>query len=209
MPETIVVPAGEAPPDVARIIAARLKAGGIVAMRTDTVYGLLASVNRPDALARLVELKSRPPSKPFVVLGADWLAVRQVTPHLSPVARRLGTRHWPGPVTLVLPAIPELPAEVLGVGPSIAVRVPDDALLLAVLRDLRCTVAAPSANRAGASPAQSAEEVLRIFGDSVDLIIDGGIPSFAVPSTLVSCVGHHAELLRPGPVELDEFEREL
>jgi L-threonylcarbamoyladenylate synthase len=177
-----------------------LKGGGIVAMRTDTVYGLLASVNRPDALARLVALKERPESKPFVVLAADWLGVRQVTSHLPAVARHVGTKFWPGPVTLVLPASADLPREVLGAGNTIAVRVPNDPMLLAVLRELRGSIAAPSANRAGEPPASSADEVVRAFGSGIDLVVDGGAPVNGRPSTILRCVGARAEVLREGAV---------
>src|SRR5688500_1707728 len=80
-----------------------LNAGGIIAMRTDTVYGLLARVSRPETLQRLAALKQRTPDKPFLTLAGDWRGVRQLTSHLPPVARHLGSRYWPGPLTLILP----------------------------------------------------------------------------------------------------------
>lgn len=169
-------------------------------MRTDTVYGLLASVNRPDALAKLIELKHRPEGKPFVVLADGWVAVRSVTTHLPPIARRLGTRYWPGPLTLVLPAEESLPEEVKGAGPSVAVRVPRDPLLALVLRELRCPVAAPSANLPGHLPASTAREVEEIFGDRVDLIVDGGEVTKTVSSTIVDCTGAGAAILRQGDI---------
>jgi L-threonylcarbamoyladenylate synthase len=198
VPPTITAPPGPPDPALVHQVASALKSGGIVAMRTDTVYGLLASVNRPDALARLVDLKDRPAAKPFVVLTADWLGVRQVTSHLPAVARQVGSKYWPGPVTLVLPAAPDLPAEILGSGGTIAVRIPHDALLLAVLRELRCPVAAPSANRAGEAPTPTAAETLHVFGAGIDLVVDGGPAQSGLPSTIVRCDGARGEVLREG-----------
>lgn len=203
-PVVQVAPREADPAVVARIVAA-LKAGGVVGMPTDTVYGLLASVNRTDALLRLARIKRRSAAKPFVVLAADWLAVRQVTSHLPPEARLLGSRHWPGPLTIVLPAVRGLPAEVLGIGAggTVAVRIPDDPLLFAVLRELRSTIAAPSANRSGEAPATSVDDVLRVFGDELDLVVDGGPARGTKPSTLVRCIGHGVHVLREGPVVIE------
>jgi L-threonylcarbamoyladenylate synthase len=186
-----------------------LKRGGIVAMRTDTVYGLLASVNRHDALRRLAELKRRAPDKPFLLLAADWIGVRSVTRSVPPVARSLGARHWPGALTLVLPAEDGLPSEVTGAGPTVAVRIPGDPFLLAVVAAVRCAVAAPSANPAGEPPARSAEEVRAYFGDGVDLVIDGGAAAGDRASTIVNCAGKSAVIVREGAVGLAATDLEL
>jgi L-threonylcarbamoyladenylate synthase len=183
-----------------------LRSGGIVAMRTDTVYGLLGSVNRPDALRRLVDLKLRPVGKPFILLAADWIAVRSVTSHLTSVARRLGTDYWPGPLTLVLPGDDNLPDEVTAAGPAVAVRIPADPLLAAVLRATKAVVAAPSANLPGQPPAESAAEVLELFGEGIDLALDGGPPPETRASTIVDCRGQVGEILREGPILLDPDE---
>jgi L-threonylcarbamoyladenylate synthase len=186
---------------VSRVVSA-LKGGGVVAMRTDTVYGLLASVVRSDALEKLVRLKDRPVAKPFVALTSDWLGVRQLTSHLPPVARHLGAKHWPGPLTLVLPAASGLPREIVGAGNSVAVRIPNDALLLAILHELRGPVAAPSANRTGEDPAHTAQETIDVFGADLDLVVDGGRAAQSQPSAIVRCIGTHAEVLREGPIHL-------
>jgi L-threonylcarbamoyladenylate synthase len=177
-----------------------LRRGGIVATRTDTVFGLLASVNRPDALRRLTELKVRPPGKPFVLLAADWIGVRSVTSHLPAVARVLGARYWPGPLTLVLPADENLPEEVVAAGPTVAVRIPRDRFLRSVLDELRAALAAPSANVAGEPPATCIADVREAFGPGVDLLLDDGGTPLSAASTLVDCTGAVAEILRPGPV---------
>lgn len=187
-------------PDLVARIATILQGGGIVAMRTDTVYGLLGSVNRPDALQRLVELKLRPVGKPFILLAADWIGVRSVTSHLTPVARRLGNRYWPGPLTLVLPAERNLPEEVTAAGPTVAVRIPGDPLLRAVLAQTRAAIASPSANRLGEPTVPSAQACLDIFGDAIDLAVDGGPAPETRPSTLVDCCSSEGEVLREGPI---------
>ena len=186
-----------------------LKSGGIVAMRTDTVYGLLASVNRHDALRRLAELKRRAADNPFLLLAADWIGVRSVTRTVPPVARMLGARHWPGPLTLVLPAEEGLPGEVTGAGPTVAVRIPGDPSLLAVVGAVRCAVAAPSANPAGEPPARSAAEVRERFGDAVDLVIDGGVVADDRASTIVNCAGLSAEVIREGVLTLTPEDLEM
>jgi L-threonylcarbamoyladenylate synthase len=189
----------------ARIVeqAARsLKGGGVVAARTDTVYGLLASVNRPDALDKLVRLKVRPVGKPFVLLAADWIGVRLVTSYLTPVARALGAAHWPGPLTLVLPADENLPDEVTAAGKTVAVRIPADPWLRAILRETRAAIAAPSANLPGQPPARDAGDVVRIFGAGLDLVLDGGPAAEERPSTLVNCCGRSGQILREGAVVL-------
>ena len=200
MTETLRVDPERPDGGIVRRAAGTLKSGGIVAMRTDTVLGLLASVNRPDALAKLVALKLRPVGKPFVLLAPDWIGVRSVTSHLGPVARSLGARYWPGPLTLVLPAAENLPDEVTAAGKTVAVRIPADPWLRAILAETRAALAAPSANLPGRPPARDAAEAVRIFGEGIDLALDGGPPVSDVPSTLVNCCGGDGEILRPGAI---------
>lgn len=206
MDKMIKVDHGKPDREVVDRAAALLRGGGIVAMRTDTVYGLLGSVNRPDSLRRLVDLKLRPVGKPFVLLAADWIAVRSVTSHLTSVARRLGTDHWPGPLTLVLPGDENLPDEVTAAGPAVAVRIPADPLLAAVLSATRAVVAAPSANLPGETPVSSAAEALELFGHGIDLVLDGGPAPETRASTIVDCRGAVAEILRQGPIQLSPDE---
>ena len=189
--------------DIITRAADLLRGGGILAMRTDTVYGLLGSVNRPDALRRLVDLKLRPVGKPFILLAPDWIAVRSVTSHLTSVARRLGTDYWPGPLTLVLPGDENLPDEVIAAGPAVAVRIPADPLLAAVLGATKAVVAAPSANLPGQAPVATAAEALELFGDGIDLALDSGSQPETLPSTIVDCRGSEAEILREGSIRLD------
>jgi len=198
--EILIADPDSADPCIVQRVSRVLMGGGVVAMRTDTVYGLLASVDRPDALQRLVDLKVRPSDKPFVLLASDWIAVRSVTSHLPPIARSLGSRYWPGPLTLVLPASDELPEAVCASGPTVAVRIPGNALLLAILHEFRGAVAAPSANLPGEPPATTIEEVVAAFDGGVDLAVDSGPARVTGPSTIINCTGHGGEVLREGPI---------
>lgn len=186
----------------ARRIVDVLNAGGIVAMRTDTVYGLLARVNRPEALRRLAAIKQRAADKPFLTLAGDWRSVRQLTSHLPPVARRLGSRYWPGPITLILPGVKNLPAEISGPENTVGVRIPDEPFLLSILRELRGSVAAPSANLPGQPPLRTAQESEKAFGSEIDLFVEGGPPARETPSTVVSCVQVPAQIVREGAIVL-------
>jgi len=192
----------------AQRIVGVLNRGGIVAMRTDTVYGLLARVNRSEALRRLTKLKQRPVDKPFLTLAGDWRCVRQLTSHLPPVARHLGSRYWPGPLTLVLPGAKNLPEEIAGPGNTVGVRIPDEPFLLLILQMLRGSVAAPSANLPGQPPVRSAEESEKAFGDAIDLFVEGGPPVRELHSTVVSCMESPAEILREGAIELTSSDLE-
>ncbi|NNE44137.1 MAG: threonylcarbamoyl-AMP synthase [Gemmatimonadetes bacterium] len=192
--------------DVVARVAKMLQRGGVVAAPTDTVYGFLASVNRLDALERLVDLKLRPKKKPFLLLASDWISVRSVTSSLPSVGRALGARYWPGPLTLILPADPSLPDAVVSAGPTVAVRIPGSALLRAIVAETGCAIAAPSANHTGEEPASTAAEVAERFGKELDLILDGGPASTAKASTLVNCTGREGEVLRRGPIELTPDE---
>ncbi len=208
-PRIVRVDPQEPDAEVVAEIVEILRGGGIVVLPTDTVYGLTAAVSRADALERLCALKQRPPDKGFILLVADWIGVRSVTPHLPPVARRLGGKYWPGPLTLILPAQAGLPPALSGRGASVAVRMPDAPLLQAVLRELRGPLAAPSANRSGEGPATSAATAAAAFGASVDLVVDGGPAPAQRPSTIVSVLGESGQVLREGPLAVPEEDLHL
>jgi L-threonylcarbamoyladenylate synthase len=199
---TVRVNPAKPDPKIVTEIVACLRGGGVVVLPTDTVYGLVAAVSRADALQRLHALKERPSDKGFILLVADWISVRSVTAHLPPVARRLGAKYWPGPLTLILPAQEGLPPTVSARGGTVAVRIPDDPLLQAVLGELKGAIAAPSANRAGGEPATTAAAAAAAFGSRVDLVVDGGPAPARCPSTIVSAEGKLGKVLREGPLAI-------
>jgi L-threonylcarbamoyladenylate synthase len=180
--------------DAARAEAVeRLRAGGIVALPTDTVYGIAADLAFPDAIERLFAAKRRPPDKAVALLlaDADQAAVLGI---VGPAARVLAARFWPGGLTLVLPRRPDARlSAVLAAGAStVGVRVPDHPApraLAAVLGPLPTT----SANLSGEPDARDAAEIAARLGDAIELVLDGGPIRGGPASTVVDCTG-------PGPV---------
>ncbi|MFZ1946553.1 MAG: L-threonylcarbamoyladenylate synthase [bacterium] len=179
-----------------------IASGGIVALPTDTTYGLAASVWCERAVERLRRIKTRAEGKSFVVLAADTDWVMELAARVTPPEKRLMDAYWPGPLTIVFEASDAVPRYLVGRDRTIAVRVPDDALAQSLLRACGSPLVAPSANLRGQEPARSAEEVRRDFAASVDLILDGGPVESGVPSTIVVVRRRRFEVLREGRLSL-------
>ncbi len=196
-----------ADPGTLEAAGAALSAGWVVAVPTDTVYGLAAALDRPEAIARLFELKGRPPDVPCAVLVAAPDQLGPITGSLGPVASRLAERFWPGPLTLVVERSSGFDAD-LGGRPSargtVGVRWPADPVVGEVARKAG-PVVATSANLHGEPPARTAAEVCGAFaGDErLALVIDGGRCG-GVPSTVVDCTGDTLRCLRDGAVSWAE-----
>jgi L-threonylcarbamoyladenylate synthase len=189
-------------PDRAELAQAAdvLRAGGLVAFPTETVYGLGANALDPAAVARVFAAKGRPSDNPMIVHAPDAETAWQVTEGPTPLAMRLASRFWPGPLTLVLNAAPDLPRAATAGLPSVAVRVPDHPVALALLRAAGVPVAAPSANRSGRPSPTTAAHVLADLGDVVDVIVDGGPCAIGVESTVVDVRGDAPVVLREGAI---------
>jgi len=191
--------------DAIRRAVAALERGEVVCLPTESSYGLAADLRSADALARVTWLKrGRPADSPFpLIAGAieDARALARVWPD---AAARLAARHWPGPLTLVVPARPELPPEVVGPGGGVGVRVSSHPLALALARALGGPISATSANRAGAPPAATVDDARAVFGDELDCYLDGGVCD-GTPSTVVA-VGEDGavRVVRRGAIELAE-----
>ena len=189
-------------PDEATLIAeaaAIVTAGGVVAYPTDTFYGLATDARQAGAVARLFSVKGRSGDVAIPLIAAD-LDQAEMVGELGPLAHDLACRFWPGPLTLVVTARPVLPATLLAGGRTVAVRVPDHA----VARQLAATVGFPvtstSANRSGEPPPTTADDVVRTLGDSIDLVLDGGVCAGGRPSTIVDTTGEVPTLVREGAV---------
>jgi len=190
-------------PDDARGRAAAievLRSGGLVAMPTDTVYGVGVALDAPDGLARLFAAKDRPLDRAIVLLVADLEQAASVGV-LSPAARALAGRFWPGGLTLVLPQAPgaALPAVLTAGAATIGVRVPDHDSpreLARVLGPLPVT----SANLSGRPDALDAAAVLAQLGGRIDLVLDGGPARGGVPSAVVDCTEARPRILRAGAI---------
>ncbi|MER6853138.1 L-threonylcarbamoyladenylate synthase [Streptomyces flaveolus] len=186
-----------------------LRAGGLVALPTETVYGLGANAEDPAAVARIFQVKGRPPSHPLIVHIAaaeqlnDWVAEVPAT------ARLLAERFWPGPLTLVLRRGRRVPLEATGGLETVAVRVPDHPVALALLSAFGGGVTAPSANRFGSISPTTAGHVRAELGDAVDFVLDGGFCQVGVESTIVDVTGEMPSILRPGGVTREDLEAVL
>ncbi len=177
-----------------------LKAGEIVAFPTDTVYGVGALVWNETAVTKLYDAKLRPAGKPIPVLLADPEDLAQITGPLPATAARLAARFWPGPVTLVVPAAPGVPAVVTAGGSTVAVRVPDHALARALIRAAGAPLATTSANLSGQPSPVTAQDVADQLGGRVALIVDGGPCPGGVASTIIDLSGAEPVILRAGPI---------
>ena len=220
----LIVDAGGDPPDPASIERAvvALREGSVVAVPTDTVYGLAVDPWQPAAVAKLFALKERPTSVPLPVLVAGWEQVDSLTGPLEPAAARLAGRHWPGPLTLVVPRVGSFAAD-LGGPPSaratVGLRWPDHPAMAALCAAFG-PLAVTSANRHGAAPATTAAEVGRQFASGGEpegegsgsarpsVLLDGGRCT-GTPSTVVECHGRSVQCLRDGGLPFAGLAAEL
>jgi L-threonylcarbamoyladenylate synthase len=190
-------------PDQAGIARAAeiLRGGGLVALPTETVYGLAARADSDAAIAAIYRAKGRPEFNPLIVHVASLEQAERLA-RFDDRAKLLATRFWPGPLTLVLPlreGAAIAPAVTAGL-PTIALRMPAHPLMQAVLHETGVPLAAPSANRSGSVSPTSAEHVLASFGENAPPVLDGGPCERGLESTIVAVREHGWQLLRPGPI---------
>lgn len=193
-------------PEVLRAAAEVIRAGGLVAFPTETVYGLGADALDTDAVARIFVAKGRPPANPLIVHVDGESMLRAVAATWPPAAARLAERFWPGPLTLVVPRTAAVPEVVTGGGPTVAVRMPAHPVALGLIRSAGVPLAAPSANRSSELSPTRAEHVRAGLGGRIDLILDGGPTANGIESTVLSLAGDRPVLLRPGPISVSELE---
>jgi L-threonylcarbamoyladenylate synthase len=183
-----------------------LRAGGLVAFPTETVYGLGADATNPEAVDRIFVAKGRPRAHPVIVHLAEPAAVKEWAAEVPDFAAALADAFWPGPLTLVLPRSDLVPDAVTGGLPTVGLRVPAQPVALELLAAFGGGVAAPSANRFGRVSPTRAEHVRSDLGAAVDLILDGGPCRLGVESTIVDCSGIEPRVLRPGGVPVESLE---
>lgn len=199
-PETVVLPFEDASIDVA---AWRIAAGEPVAIPTETVYGLAADATNAEAVARIYAAKGRPSFNPLIVHVPD-LAAGERLGVFGEEARALAEAHWPGPLTIVVPARADNGvAGIVTAGlETIAIRVPAHPAMQALLRSCGKPLAAPSANASGRISPTSAAHVVHTLKGRVGLVIDGGASPRGIESTIVAATGGPLRLLRRGPIEV-------
>jgi L-threonylcarbamoyladenylate synthase len=179
-----------------------LRAGGLVAFPTETVYGLGARVMDESAIARVFAAKGRPHAHPLIAHVTSIHAARQLARSWNDKTEQLAKMFWPGALTLIVDRAPHVPASVAGGGDSIAIRSPSHPIAVRLIETLGDAIAAPSANRYQSLSPTLASHVVKSLGDSVDLVIDGGPCDAGIESTVVDARGPTLVVLRPGAISL-------
>lgn len=179
--------------------ATLLKQGQIVIFPTDTLYGIGVNAYDPSAIDQLYEVKERSLDKGIPVLIGDWEMAEKVAVNIPRLAYAAMTRFWPGPLTVILPKHPRLPANIAPTD-TVAVRLPNHWLTRQLIRLAGGAVAASSANLSGQAPAGTAQEAFDIFSGRVAAVFDGGPVSYGVASTILDCTVSPPQIVRPGPI---------
>ncbi|MDT8408576.1 MAG: L-threonylcarbamoyladenylate synthase [Wenzhouxiangellaceae bacterium] len=182
-----------------------LAAGRLVAVPTETVYGLAADAANPAAVARIFEVKGRPADHPLIVHLPDAGAMFDWARELPAAATTLAAHFWPGPLTLVLKRSSRASDLITGGQDTVGLRVPGHPVALRLLKCFGGALAAPSANRFGRISPTTAEHVIDELGDAVDAVIDGGPCRVGVESTIVDLTGDRPTILRPGMIGIAEL----
>jgi L-threonylcarbamoyladenylate synthase len=191
--------------EAARVI----KAGGVIAFRTDTFYGLGADPLNATAVRRIWELKGREAGKPILLLISDREQVSRFVSAPSSKFYQLATSFWPGPLTLVGAAHSNLPEELTAGTGTIGLRLPDDDRARSLLNACGGALTATSANPSSQAPARNASDVQTYFGDQIDLILDDGETESNAPSTVVDATGSEARVVREGLITRSELAKWL
>jgi L-threonylcarbamoyladenylate synthase len=180
--------------------AAWLRAGELVALPTETVYGLAANALDPRAVAKIFQAKGRPAHNPLIIHIASRSMAEACVAQWPPLADKLARAFWPGPLTLVLPRSPVIPDLVTAGGTTVALRWPAHPFIQAVLRECDFPLAAPSANLSNCLSPTNADHVRRQLGGVIALIVDGGQSQVGIESTVLDLSTHRPRILRPGMI---------
>jgi len=183
--------------------------GGLVAVPTETVYGLACNGLDADAVAKVYDVKGRPSIKPLSLLVYDISVAESVCAGIPESARLLAEAFWPGPLTMVLPKGASVPDIVTAGGDTVGVRCPDHPKTLGFLRLAGLPAAAPSANISDMPSPKSAEDVLAYFDGLIDCVIDGGLCLLGVESTIVDLTANPYRILRQGALAEEDIRRVL
>ncbi len=195
--------------DTINIAARAIKSGGLVAFPTETVYGLGANAWDEDAVAKIFRAKRRPASDPLIAHITDIDQLYDLARAVPESAHVLCRRFWPGPLTLVLKKSAGVPDNLTAGLDTVAVRMPDHAVALALIESAGVPIAAPSANRFSRPSPTTAQHVLDDLADDIDLLLDAGPTTIGLESTIVSLADDPPQLLRPGGVPLEALRRRL
>lgn len=182
-----------------------LRQGEVVALPTETVYGLAANALDARAVARIFEIKGRPAHNPIIVHVASQSLAERCVKAWPPLAAQLARAFWPGPLTLVLPKAPGIPDNVTAGGDTVGVRWPSHPFIQAVIRECDFPLAAPSANLSNYVSPTNAEHVRHQLDGKIPLIVDGGHSQVGIESTVLDLVGTPPTVLRPGMIHRESL----
>jgi len=186
-----------------------LKQGELVAIPTETVYGLAAPIFNPQAIEKIFALKKRPADNPLIVHVASFSMAASLVSHLPPFFDLLTRAFWPGPLTLILPKKGIVPDIVTAGHPTVAVRMPSHPVALRLIEAMEEPLVAPSANLSGKPSPTTADHVLEDFYGQLFAVLDGGPCDIGIESTVLSLVGEMPVLLRPGAIRREQIEQIL
>ena len=204
---TILLPANES--NTAKQAAEIIKNGGLVALPTETVYGLGANGLDPEAVAKIFIAKGRPQDNPLILHLSCAQEMEHYCHSIPEAAYRLAEKFWPGPLTMVLPAKDNVPKCTTAGLPTVAVRCPDSAITRDIIALSGCPIAAPSANISGKPSTTTAEHVLHDHNGRIEAIVDGGPCRVGVESTIVDLTECPPRLLRPGGITPEQLREVL
>ena len=206
-PEIIRIHASVPEPSLVNYVADRIRQGSVVGLPTDTFYGLAVDPYNLHAVERVYEIKERGRHKPLSLLIESVDQAEELAAELPDEFFLLADKFWPGPLTVIVRAAPRLPLKVTANSGNIAVRMPDSAVALALVRALKCPITATSANLAGAAECTTAEAVVEQMGDRVQLVVDGGTTPRSVPTTIINLTEDGRwSLQREGAIAMSEIE---
>lgn len=186
-----------------------LMAGEVIGVPTDTVYGVAASIDHPQAIERIYSIKGRPADKPIPILVSDIATAEALATHFPTSGRRLAKAFWPGGLTIIVAAAHRIPKEALAGGETVGIRIPDHDLMLDLIRRSGGALAVTSANISGQPEALSAEETRDFLIDRIPAVLDGGRAPGGNPSTVVNVLGKQLKVVRQGHISEQQIKASL
>jgi L-threonylcarbamoyladenylate synthase len=211
MKKTLVLGVDSQNPEIGKIQVAAdfIKKGGLVAFPTETVYGLGADALNPKAVMALFQAKKRPLDNPPIVHVGNAKDVHRLVTDVAPKAEKLMKNFWPGPLTLIFKRSAIVPSVTVAGLNTIAIRMPNHNVALALIRESNCPIAAPSANLAGKPSPTTAEHVLHDLNRRIDAVLDAGPTHIGVESTVLDTTVHPPQILRPGGTPYEALKKIL
>jgi len=179
-----------------------IRSGGVAVFPTETVYGLGCSPFRKTAVKRIFRIKGRAFRKPLSVIVSDFRQVKKLVRNMSPLALRLMSSHWPGPLTIIFRKSGRVPASVTGGSGTVGIRMPDHLITQELIRAAGTPLVATSANRSGRKPSTTAKSAAKAV-EEADIVIDGGRSALRKPSTVIDLSGKKPKILRRGALKLE------